>query len=118
MSKALYVAQFELHQGSIFSMPKQITTTEQFEELLPKATECRVLRSPDHVKLKLRTPNYLYTFVTNEDVADDLLKRLKDIEVVDYSPTKKEKKGSSEDTGSKKKGSQRKKEKETEEEEE
>jgi hypothetical protein len=92
-------------------MPKQITTTEQFEELLPKATECRVLRNAERVKLKLRTPTYLYTFVTNEDVAEDLLKRLKDIEVVDYTPERKEKKGS-EEKGEKKKKSSSKKEKE------
>ncbi len=77
-------------------MPKQITSAEQFEELLPKATECRVLRNEDRVKLKLRTPSYLYTFVTNEDVAEDLLKRLKDIEIVDFTPERKEKKGAEE----------------------
>jgi Ribosomal L38e protein family len=97
-------------------LPKLITTSEQFEELLPKATECRVLRSADRVKLKLRTPTYLYTFVTNEDVADDILKRLKDIEIVDYSPEKKEKKVEPEKTGKKTKGASRK-EKESDEEE-
>jgi hypothetical protein len=95
-------------------MPKQITSTEQFEELLPKASECRVLRQPDHVKLKLRTPTYLYTFITNEDVADDLLKRMKDIEIVDYTPERKEKQAAEKET-KKKKSIAKKDEEETEE---
>jgi Ribosomal L38e protein family len=89
-------------------MPKQITSSEQFEQLLPKATECRVVRQGDAVKLKLRTPTYLFTFLTNEDVAEDLLKRLKDIEVVDYSPAEKEKKRSGEEKPTKKKSSAKK----------
>jgi Ribosomal L38e protein family len=101
-------------------MPRRVTTSEQFEELLPKATECRVLHGTDSVKLKLRTPTYLYTYVTNEDVAEDLLKRLKDIEIVDYTPVskKKEKKAPSETEEkkkSKKKSPKKEKEEETEE---
>lgn len=44
------------------------------------------------MKLKLRTPDHLYTYSTNEDVAEDLLKSLKDLEVIDFSVAKKEKK--------------------------
>ncbi len=49
----------------------------------------------DFVKIKLRTPDYLYTYKTNPDEAADLIKSAKDIEVIDYSPAK-EKKGSEE----------------------
>jgi hypothetical protein len=99
-------------------MPRQITSAEQFEDLLPKATECRVLRDEDRVKLKLRTPTYLYTFVTNEDVAEDLLKRLKDIEIVDFTPERKGKKGAEEKQTKKKEKSPKKtSEKEVDEEE-
>ncbi len=75
-------------------MPRQITKMEQFEELKSKALECRVVRSKEAVKLKLRTPTMLYTYVTTEDEAQDLIKGLKDIDVVEFTPVKKEEKGS------------------------
>lgn len=86
-------------------MPKELKSSEQFQELMPKAVELRVVRGKDTVKLKLRTPEVLYTYKTNEDEADDIIKSVKEIEVIDYSRTKEksseEKK--SEDTGKKKK---------------
>ena len=74
-------------------MPKLIQNAEQFEKLLPKAQQLRVVRMTDFVKIKLRTPDYLYTYKTNPDEAADLIKSAKDIEVIDYSSAK-EKKGS------------------------
>jgi hypothetical protein len=71
-------------------MPRQITKMEQFEELKSKALECRVVRSKDTVKLKLRTPGMLYTYITTEDEAQDLIKGLKDIDVVEFTPVKKD----------------------------
>jgi Ribosomal L38e protein family len=71
-------------------MPRLITSVERFEELKTKAVECRVVRSDKAVKLKLRTPSYLYTYITNADEADDLIKGLKDIEVVEFTRVKKE----------------------------
>jgi hypothetical protein len=50
---------------------------------MPKAIELRVVRKDNAVKLKLRTPDYLFTFRTNEDEADDLIKNAKDLEVVE-----------------------------------
>jgi len=76
-------------------MPKQIQSAEQFEKLLPRAQQLRVVRLDDSVKIKLRTPDYLYTYKTNPDEADDIIKSAKNIEVIDYSPIK-EKKGSEE----------------------
>ena len=74
-------------------MPKQIQNAEQFEKLLPKAQQLRIVRMNDFVKIKLRTPDYLYTYKTNPDEAAEMVKSAKDIEVIDYSPAK-EKKGS------------------------
>ena len=72
-------------------MPKQIRDAEQFQKLASTAHECRVVRSDDGVKLKLRTPAFLYTYKTNADEADDLLKGLKDVEVIELSQKNKEK---------------------------
>ncbi|MDH2899819.1 MAG: hypothetical protein PXY39_02495 [archaeon] len=71
-------------------MPRLITSAEQFEQLKSKASECRVVRSDKAVKLKLRTPKFLYTYLTNQDEAEDLIKGLKDVEVIEFGATKKE----------------------------
>ncbi len=73
-------------------MPREIRSSEEFERLAPTAHECRVVRAPEYVKLKLRTPEYLYVYKTTDDEASDLLKNLKDVEVVEINPvTDKEK---------------------------
>ncbi len=72
-------------------MPRQIRDVEQFQKLASRAQECRVTRSTSGVKIKLRTPEYLYTYSTNGDEAEDLLKSMKDVEVVEYSAKRKEK---------------------------
>ena len=58
-------------------MPAEITNTDQFVGLSETAHECRVKRSKDLVKLKLRTPSQLYTLKVKVDKADDVIKRLK-----------------------------------------
>jgi hypothetical protein len=67
-------------------MPREIRSSEGFEKLLVSAQECRVVRQGGNVKLKLRTPEYLYVYKTTSDEADDLLKRVKDVEVVEMNP--------------------------------
>ena len=69
-------------------MPKELKSSEQFQKLMPSAVELRVVRQKESVKLKLRTPNYLYTFKTSEDEAEDLIKNAKEIEVIEYTPGK------------------------------
>ncbi len=70
-------------------MPKEIRNSAQFEGLMSKAVELRVVRQENEVvKLKLRTPDYLYTFKTTEDDADDLIKNAKELEVVEFTPVK------------------------------
>ncbi len=58
-------------------MPAEITNADKFVDISEGALECRVKRSKDVVKLKLRTPSRLYTYKIKVDRADDVLKRLK-----------------------------------------
>jgi hypothetical protein len=69
-------------------MPKELKDSEQFQKLMTKAVELRVVRQKDFVKLKLRTPDFLYTYKTNENEADGIIKNAKEMEVVDFSRVK------------------------------
>ncbi|TFG00324.1 MAG: hypothetical protein EU541_02555 [Promethearchaeota archaeon] len=57
-------------------MPKEIFDQERFLELSDRAIHCRVKRSKDTVKLKLRTKKYLYTLKTDPSTAESLLNQL------------------------------------------
>ncbi|MFW9830720.1 MAG: hypothetical protein ACFFD8_03000 [Candidatus Thorarchaeota archaeon] len=63
-------------------MPQEIQSEEEFLAIVPRASECRVKRLRDGVKLKLRTAGYLYTFKTDPGTAERLLAALK-IPVID-----------------------------------
>jgi hypothetical protein len=69
-------------------MPKELHDAEQFQKLMPKALELRVVREKESVKLKLRTPEYLYTFRANEDQAEEIIKNAKELEVIEINPKK------------------------------
>ena len=84
-------------------MPKELKSSEQFEKLLPRAVELRVVRDKDFVKLKLRTPEFLYTFKTNEEEADDIIKNAKEIEVIEFGRMKEKSEEKDEDSKKKKK---------------
>lgn len=58
-------------------MPKQIHDVEKFLEMTEDASECRVKRGPDQVKLKLRTGRYLYTLVVEPQKAEEVLQQVK-----------------------------------------
>src|SRR5439155_21215316 len=58
-------------------MPAEITSIDEFVSLSEIALECRVKRSKDVVKLKLRTPSRLYTHKAKVERADDVIRRLK-----------------------------------------
>lgn len=58
-------------------MPKQIQDVEKFLEMTEDAEECRVKRSSDNVKLKLRTARYLYTIVLEPQKAEEVLQQVK-----------------------------------------
>ena len=63
-------------------MPEDILDAEKFIALSEHAEECRVRRSEDVVKLKLRTVRKLYVLKLDPAKAEDIIKRLK-CEVVD-----------------------------------
>ena len=84
-------------------MPKELKSSEQFQKLMPRAVELRVVRDKEFVKLKLRTPEFLYTFKTSEEEADDIIKSAKEIEVVDFSRSKEKSDEKNEDDKKKKK---------------
>ena len=58
-------------------MPKEIHDVERFIMLANGAVECRVKRIKDVVKLKLRTPRYLYTLKVEPESAEDIIKQVK-----------------------------------------
>ena len=57
-------------------MPKQIFNEEDFLKYSEVAIHCRVKRIKDDVKLKLRTKKQLYTFKTDPETAERLLRNL------------------------------------------
>lgn len=58
-------------------MPKEIFEEEEFLKIAKNfATECRIKKSGDVVKLKLRTPKHLYTFKTDSVKAETLLREI------------------------------------------
>ncbi|MDG6940078.1 MAG: hypothetical protein JRN39_06735 [Nitrososphaerota archaeon] len=55
-------------------MPQQIFDSKTFKRLMEKAEEVRVVRSPETVKLKVKTRSRLYTYLADPPEADKLLK--------------------------------------------
>jgi large subunit ribosomal protein L38e len=58
-------------------LPREIADADEFVKMSEKAIECRVKRSKDTVKLKLRTPRQLYTLKVDPAKATELLKQVK-----------------------------------------
>ena len=58
-------------------MPSKIANTEEFVKVSERASECRVKRLKDTVKLKLRTASKLYTIRLDPDKAAEVLKQVK-----------------------------------------
>ena len=59
-------------------MPLQIRSKDEADDLIEKATEIRVVKGKgDSVKLKFRTPEALYTYVTTADEATAMTKGVK-----------------------------------------
>jgi large subunit ribosomal protein L38e len=57
-------------------LPSEIFDEEKFLELAEFAVHCRVKRVKDVVKLKLRTKKRLYTYKTDPESADRLVRNL------------------------------------------
>ena len=64
-------------------MPREISSKEEFQKLLERAVEVRVKKEGDQAKVKLRTPELLYTFKTTSEDADSLTKGSK-VDVLEY----------------------------------
>lgn len=58
-------------------MPSEIADSEKFIQMSERASECRVKRLKDTVKLKLRTASQLYTIRLDPDKAAEVLKQVK-----------------------------------------
>ena len=58
-------------------MPSEIFDVEKFVEMSEKAKYCQVKRLKETVKLKLRTPNKLYTLKVEPLNAEETIKKLK-----------------------------------------
>ncbi|MEM2904979.1 MAG: 50S ribosomal protein L38e [Candidatus Bathyarchaeia archaeon] len=58
-------------------MPSEISDLDQFVKLSERALYCKVKRSPEMVKLKLRTKKRLYTIKLEPARADEVLKSLR-----------------------------------------
>ncbi len=54
-------------------MPREITDIEEFIQLSNQAIECRIRRSGNLVKLKLRTRKELYTIKLDANKAEQVL---------------------------------------------
>ena len=57
-------------------MPAEILDTEHFVKLSEHAQYCAVKRLKEVVKLKLRTPNKLYTLKIEPMKAEEIIKKL------------------------------------------
>ena len=57
-------------------MPTEITDEDAFMKMSESAVECRVRRSGESVKLKLRTPKKLYTMKVVGERAEEIIKGL------------------------------------------
>ncbi len=58
-------------------MPAEMTDRDAFITISERASECRVKRSKDVVKMKLRTPGRLLTLKLKLDEAEQLIPKLK-----------------------------------------
>ncbi len=68
------------------TMPKQIHDVDKFLEMSEDATECRVKRGKDQVKLKLRTQSYLYTLIVEPQKAEEILQQVK-CQIIEARPS-------------------------------
>ncbi|MCX8196568.1 MAG: hypothetical protein N3F67_05810 [Acidilobaceae archaeon] len=64
-------------------MPVEITSLEEFAEVVKRSSECRVKRSKGVVKVKARTKRYLYTYKTTEDKLQEVLSKIACKQVID-----------------------------------
>lgn len=71
------MALFFLRGKADSAMPTEVTNTEEFVKISERATECRVKRLKDVVRLKLRTARQLYTIKVDPEKAAEMLKQVR-----------------------------------------
>ena len=55
----------------------EINDEEEFIQIAQtRASECRIKKGKNELKLKLRTPKHLYTFKTTPQKGEELLKKI------------------------------------------
>ena len=64
-------------------MPEEIKDIKKLDEIIAKATECRVKRDGDTVKMKFRTKHKLYTIKVPVNEAEAIRARIS-VPIVDY----------------------------------
>jgi len=68
---------FFLHDQADCQMPTEILNAEEFVKISERASECRVKRLKDIVRLKLRTASQLYTIKVDPAKAAEMLKQIR-----------------------------------------
>jgi hypothetical protein len=58
-------------------LPTEVFDKDEFMELSEKATECRIKRNPDNVKLKLKTSRRLYTIKLEPGDEEEVISKLR-----------------------------------------
>jgi hypothetical protein len=61
------------------AMPRQVFDSDAVMRLAPAARTVRVVRRAGKVKIKLRTPRALITYVCGEGEAEEVLEKLKSL---------------------------------------
>ncbi|MEA2071813.1 MAG: hypothetical protein U9O98_11065 [Asgard group archaeon] len=64
-------------------MPHEIKDLSKLDEVIERATECRVKRIGDQVKMKFKTKHKLYTIKVSVDEAEAIRARIS-VPTVDY----------------------------------
>ena len=64
-------------------MPEEVKDINKLDDIIARATECRVKRIGDIVKMKFRTKNKLYTIKVSVNEAEAIRARIS-VPIVDY----------------------------------
>lgn len=65
----------------VSGLPVEVRDKEEFLEIAKRAIECRVKKSEDYAKVKLRTRKYLYTLKVKLEDLDSLLEKIRSLNV-------------------------------------
>jgi hypothetical protein len=76
-SSGLYYRIFLTRRTGQSALPREIIDTEEFVKISDRATECRVKRLQNIVRLKLRTARHLYTIKVDPEKAAEMLKQIR-----------------------------------------